>query len=492
MNAKVNLENTEVAIIKGTTPQESVLKGIETLGGISTFIDEGDKVFIKFNLNLPGGFPTNTNFDVITAVVESCKDAKAEKIYLGSFPLKGVSIKKISNLLNLEEYFSGIGAELTYLDNSNLYDETNLKQDHLNKIKTDSFSIFNNNDREFLVPKVILDSDKLIIVNQINVNPLFKINSSLLNSSSIVSPKYQEFGVKITDNSEYISLDQYKTNSISAILDIYAIKKPDLVINDLFYVLEGAGPFIYKDSNLKKTNYVVIGKNSVSVDFITLKLLNIDTKDDDLIKEAYKRNLGIIDLEKIKILGEVLDDNGINIDLCASKLEDINVKNYRVKSGKYCSGCFKFAYHLLNFMKSNLVKDLKYNPNNLFLVGQNPPEPDYYGNILLFGDCAINSTKNSDFRTVKKESKKGNEKKYNTKDKILKKHKSQKKPKNKFKTNDKVLELPGCPPNILDCMTMFMKYYGKSNMPNLSFFKEIMETWVDPKDKKNLRAMGVL
>ena len=209
MNAKVNLENTEVAIIKGDTPQESVLKGFDILGGISTFIDEGDKVVIKFNLNLPGGFPTNTNFDVITAVVESCKNAKAEKIYLGSFPLKGVPVKKISNLLNLEEYFRNIGAELIYLDNSNIFDEKNFKKDQLNIVKTDSFSTYSINNREFLVPKVILDSDKLISINQVNVDPLFKINNSLMNSSSIVSPKYQELGVKKTDESEYISLDQY-------------------------------------------------------------------------------------------------------------------------------------------------------------------------------------------------------------------------------------------------------------------------------------------
>jgi len=490
MNDKLNLENTEVAIIKGDTPRESVLKGFEMLGGISTFIDEGDKVFIKYNLNLPGGFPTNTNFDVLAAVIGLCKNAKAEKICLGSFPLKGVPIKKISNLQNLEECFRNIGAELIYLDNSNLFDEKKLEKDQLNKIKTESFSIFNINNREYLVPRVILDSDKLISVNQVNVNPLFKINSSLLNSSSIVSPKYQESGVNKTDESEYLSRDRYKTTLISNILDIYAIKKPDIVINDLFYVLEGAGPFIYKDSNLKKTNFVVIGKNSVSVDFITLKLLNIETKDDDLIKEAYKRNLGIIDLEKIEILGEDLDENDVNIDLCVSKLEDINVKNFRVNSGKSCSGCFKSAYHLLNFMKTNMVKDLKYNPNNVFLVGQNPPEPDYFGNILLFGDCAINSTKNSNFRMITIESKKNVVDE--TKDKILKKQKSQKKPKTKIKTNKKILELPGCPPDIFGCLNMFIKYYGKSNMPNLSFLEENLKTWINPKDKKYLREMEVL
>ncbi|MHA1986277.1 MAG: DUF362 domain-containing protein [Promethearchaeota archaeon] len=487
MNDKLNFENTKVAIIKGDSPQESVLKGIEMLGGISTFINAGEKVFIKFNLNFPGGFPTNTNFDVISTVIESCKNAKAGKIYLGSFPLKGVSIKKISNLLNLEEYFRNIGAELIYLDNSNIFDKKNFKNDQLNKIKTESFSTYTINNREYLVPKVILDSDKLISINQVNVNPLFKINNSLMNSSSIVSPKYQEFEIKKTEESEYLSLDQYKTNLISNILDVYTINKPDLVINDLFYVLEGAGPFIYKDSNLKKTNFVVVGKNALPVDVITLRMLNIETNNYDLINEAYNRNLGIKDLEKIEILGEDLKEIDINIDLCVSKLEDINVKNFRVNSGRFCSGCFQYAYHLLNFMKTNMVKDLKYNPNNVLLVGLKPTVPEKFGNILLFGDCAISSTKNSDFRTIKKESNKKIKK-----EKTLKKQKHQKKPKLKIKTNKEILEIPGCPPDILNCLTMLIKFFGKSNMPNLSLFKAVLENWFNPNDKKYMRAMGVL
>ena len=65
-------------------------------------------------------------------------------------------------------------------------------------------------------------------------------------------------------------------------------------------------------------------------------------------------------------------------------------------------------------------------------------------------------------------------------------------PKTKFKTNKEILELPGCPPDILNCLTMLIKFYGKSNMPNLSLFKEVLETWFNPNDKKYLKAMGVL
>ena len=490
MNEQSDLKNTEVAIVKGDTPKETVLKGIEILGGISKFIEEGDQVFIKFNLCLPTGFPTNTNFDVLESLITSCKKAGASKIYLGSFPFKGISIDTISNLLNLKDFFRNLGAELVFLDNSDVLKEKKFKKDQLIEIKNKSFSKMTINEKEYYVPKIITDSDKFIIVNQVNGNPLFKLNLSLLNSYSIVSPKYQEIGSNENLDNDYISIDQYKKDLISNILDVFTIKQPNLVINDFFYLLESAGPYIYRDSNLKKTGIVVLGNNAVSVDLITLKLLNIDIQNHDLILEANQRGLGIIDPQKINLFGEKIEDNNIIIDLCESKLENINLKNLLVSSGRYCSGCYKQAYHLLNFMKTYMTKDLKYNPNNAFIVGQNPLEPERFKNILLFGDCAIESTKNSKFRKIEKISKKETANK--KKPKKLQKSGSQKKEIIKVKTNKKILELPGCPPDILDCLELLIKYYGKKNLPNLSFFRKILETMVNTKEKENLRVMGVI
>ncbi|MFX1522724.1 MAG: DUF362 domain-containing protein [Promethearchaeota archaeon] len=490
MSDNFKLEDTEVSVIKGLTASDSVLKGLEMLGGISTIIKEGETVFIKFNLNNPGGFPTNTSIELLATVVKVCKHAKAEKIYLGSFPSKGITIKNVSNLLSLGEYFKNLGAELVFLDRSDLFDQKKLKPEQLNKIKNESFSKLNINEKELLVPKIIVDSDKLISINQVNVNPIFQINSSLLNLYSIVSPKFQEFELNNKHGGEYVLQDQYKTYLISNILDISTIKKPDLVINDLFYILEGAGPFIYSDSNLKKTNIVIIGKNTISVDLITLKVLNLDIEKCELIKEAYQRNISIFDLEKIKIHGEKLDEIDFNIKLCASKLEDISVKNFRVYTGHICSGCFKYAYHMLNFMKTYMVKDLKYNPNNILLIGRDPPEPEKFGNIIVFGDCAIKTTQNSEFRTVSKESKKKSID--DAKEKLTKKKKSQKKPKVKYQTNKQILELPGCPPDFFDCLNAFKKYYGRNNTPNLSIIKELLKILVNPNDKKNLKAMEVI
>ncbi|MBY9021740.1 MAG: bacillithiol biosynthesis BshC, partial [Candidatus Lokiarchaeota archaeon] len=98
----------EVVITKGNSPEESVLDGIEKLGGISKFIDDGDQVFIKINLRLPFGFPTNTNLDTLKAIIQSCNSAGAKKVYVGSFPIEDITVKAISDSLQLKDYFKEI------------------------------------------------------------------------------------------------------------------------------------------------------------------------------------------------------------------------------------------------------------------------------------------------------------------------------------------------------------------------------------------------
>ncbi len=480
----------EVAISKANSPKESLLKGIETLGGISRFIDKGDQVFIKFNLNLPGGFPTNTNFEVLEELIKSCKEGGASKISLGSFPVKGIPIKVLSDILNLKDYFKTIGAELAFLDNSNYYDKKDLSIEQLKKIKRDSFTNVKINNNDYPIPNIFLNSNKFISVNQINVNPLFKFNLSLLNSYSIIPAKFRKIGKKQYNIVEYNSADQYKKDTISNILNIFTIKQPDLVINDLFYLLEGAGPFIYKDSKIKKTNLMIIGEDAISVDLITLKTLMLEINDCEIIQQAQSKNFNVPKISNIKVLGEKIEENIINVDFCVSKIEDIKIKNISICSGKYCSGCFNQVYHLLNFMKTYMVKDLKYNPTNTFLIGENPIEPEKMGNFILFGDCAINSTKSYNFRKLIIEAKKNliGE----AKNKLFKKPKAKKKPKIKEKPNKNILELPGCPPDIFNCLELIMNYYGKENVPNLNLLTKMNEFWFKGKLNDELKNWEAL
>jgi uncharacterized protein (DUF362 family) len=466
--SKVN--STNVAIIECVNPNEALPLGIEKLGGISSIIEEGDQIFIKINLRAPYGFPVNINFESLREIIFLCKNAGAKRIYIGSFPENGVKLKGISNSLGIQSYLQNLGAELKFLDDQD-------------KCPLVDIGI---KDRIVQIPEVILNSDKLIIFNQLSVDPLFKISLSLLNSYSLVSNNYQKIEKVIRSGKDYLFLDQFKQDLISNILDIFNIKKPALVINDMIHFLEGAGPYIYRDSNLLSTGLSIMGRDAVAVDLITLKLCGIDLLDSDILLEARNRKLGITDISDITIIGENIENINLKVKFAVSKLEDIKIKNTTIEAGRICSGCFRESYHLLNNFKSQMTKDLKYIKNQCFMVGENPPEPRILDNIIVFGDCAINSTIDRKFRLVRT----SKDRNYveTIKGKIKKEDKSRKTNKVKVKPNKLIVEIPGCPPNSCESIFNIQKYYGKSQTPNLIFFNNIIETFCEQpsKQKKNL------
>jgi len=446
-----------VSISTGETPNDALREGITNLGGISQFIGENEKVFIKINLNMPTGFPSNVNLDTLCEVIRLCKQAGAQKIYVGSFAFENFTVKKVSDELGLSEFIEFNEGELAYLDNSDKIGTIKLSDEDKLQLQPDSFREIEILDSRILYPQTILDSDKLICINQVNVHPVFDINLAVLNLYSCIHYKYRRISHDSSKEKSALGSDQFRSNLVAKIFDVYNVKKPNLVINDLFYFMEGAGPFIYKDSKIKLTKYIISGNDAVATDYITLKILGLEPRSNPIISYARKKKMGTTQPEKINLFGEKIDDIDIGFKPCAKKLEDINLQKFVIKKGVSCSGCFLHAYYLLNFIKSLLIKDLNYLPNCSFLMGENPLEPEESTEIILFGDCAINSTINRDFRIIKKEGR--NIKSFFLKKEIL------------YKTNKKMLPIPGCPPNLIyDNFNLILKYFKKSNLPTLNFY----------------------
>ncbi|MFX1277628.1 MAG: DUF362 domain-containing protein [Promethearchaeota archaeon] len=442
--AILNSIKPEIAINQGESPKKCLLNGLDKIGGISKYINEGDQVFIKINLPLPNGYPTHVNFNTLEGIINSCNEVGADKIYVGTFPLKNVSVKEISDILGLKKLLKDMNAELSYLDNSNYYTRGDINSEDLHILKRRSMSNVEVNGKEFKIPKIILDSDKLISLNQVNVHPVFDFTLSLLNLYTMVPNSYRVIKNITLDQKEFTFQDQYKEDLITNILDIFMIKKPDLVINDLYHVLEGAGPYIFKDSNIKQLGALIVGNDAFYADLLALKVLNFDSSKNELLLKAKDRGLGSFELSNV-IIHDDLKDYKAKINPCVLNLADINVKNVNVYQWQTCTGCNEQAYYLLNYMKTMMTKDLKYISKNSILIGKDPPSPENpEKHVILFGDCAINSTKNHNFRTITREGKKS------------------------LKKNKNILNLPGCPPNYLDCIKRMVKYYGKGNVPTLN------------------------
>jgi uncharacterized protein (DUF362 family) len=462
-------KDSEVAIVREESPEKGLKEGIGQLGGISNFIQEEDTVFIKINLSIPQGFPVHTNLDTLKALIKECKDAGASKVLVGSYTYENIPINIVADFIGLKSFCDGLGAEFIVLDNSDLYIDKKISRQDLVEKKFSIMTKVEVSEGEIEIPEGILKADKMIILNQVNVHPLFDFTLSLLSSYSMVPNSYQKIkniSSNNNTNSTEESQDSYKKKLTSRIIDIFSVRKPDLVINDLFYLMEKAGPFIFKDSNLKKTNLIVLGHDAVSVDAITMRAMDYNLFKNDLMVRAREKELGPAKLSDIKIKGEDIENIKLQVNLCPSKLEDIDLLNTSINSGSVCSACFNQAFHLLNFIKTNLTKDLKYLKRFQFLTGKDPDNPKDLEHIVLFGDCAIKSTREADFRKIKTESF------------LFKKEKE--------KENPSILELKGCPPEPFECLSSIFDFFGKGKMPDLNFHLKEISTYYNQDFKEKL------
>ena len=454
------MDDYEIIIAKGKDTTSAFLNGVKLLGGFKGFIEKDDIVFIKITLNDIQGFPSHSNMEILRLVIKECNEAGAKKIHVGSIPRDGVGTCNVEKILELGEFLKATGAEFSFLDDQNLSSKITLEE----------------SNETIKIPDILLKCDKFIIFNQINVNPLFQFTLAIQNTYSLVAPKYRKI-----KQEKKVQADQYKKDLITKILDISQIRKPDLVINDIFHVMEQAGPYIYKDSNLKTTNLMVFGKEPIAVDYATLKIFSIDPYINELLSKAIEREQNQVDLRNLKFVGEPIEQNAIQIRLCTKNLEELDVYGTEIKTGLMCSGCYEQAYHVLNFMKTLMTKDLVYIKNQTLLIGQTPKIPENHKNVLLFGDCAINSTRNYDFRVsiiTKKPPKLIESLK-----KVLKIRKEKTShTKTSKKQNKHILNLSGCPPDKEQVEKALLNYYTKKNVPNLHLYMESLKIF-----NKNLK-----
>jgi len=465
---KRDMDDADVIIAKGKDHASAFLNGVKLLGGFEEIIEKDDIVFIKITLNDIQGFPSHSNIVILGLIIKECIEAGAKQIYVGSIPKNGAKTRDVERILDLAEILKSMGAEFSFLDDQNLCSKINLEE----------------SNETIFIPDILLKCDKFIIFNQINVDPLFQFTFALQNTYSLILPKYREIKQDSKMQENDASNDQYKKDLITKILDLHHIRKPNLVINDLFYVMQQAGPYIYKDSNLITTKLMIFGKEPLLVDYATLKIFGIDPANNELLSRAIKREQTRFDLNNLNVVGELIEQNTFQIRLCTKNLEQLDVYGTEIKAGTMCSGCYEQAYHLLNFMKTMMTKDLIYIKKQTFLVGQTPKEPENHKNVLLFGDCAVNSTRNYDFRvlTITKQVLKL----FNPLKKVFKR-KDEKKSirKTTKKQNKDILNLPGCPPDMKGVHKALLDYYTKKDVPNLCFYLDSLKI-LDKNPKRRL------
>jgi len=262
-----------ISIIKGGDRVKTTNKAIELLGGIERFVKSGDVVIIKPNVAFasPALLGATTHPDTITAVIRLCYDrGKAKKVIVLDNPINDpASCFEISGI---SKAATAAGAEVV-LPKDNLFSNITLQGGAL------------INDWPVLSGP-LAGANKLIGIAPVKNHHRSGASMTMKNWYGLLGGRRNIFHQDI--------------NNIIA--ELAMLVKPTFVILDGTTTMMSNGPTGGSVSDLKKTDMMIAGTDSIAVDAIGSSLLNLKPTDLPYLAIAKKAGVGSTDYESLKPL----------------------------------------------------------------------------------------------------------------------------------------------------------------------------------------------
>jgi len=272
-NSTSGYRNEKVSIVRvNGNVKSAVQHAINLLGGLN--IPRDSIVVIKPNIC----FWKNTDGMIITdpqlleAVLEIVSERTNKIIVVESDNNSGTAEKRLrkSGVMDIIERH-----EVKFV---------NLSSDESEEYEVAGFKIH--------IPKTILNANYLINIPKIKTCNIANIvvSISMKNMFGILSDKKKML---------------FHRKLLDILLYINRVIRQDLIIVDGIIGMAGLGPVWGKPVNL---NLIVSGFNPVTVDAVCCRIMGINPYAVEILWKAYKMGMGEIDMDKVEILGERIDE----------------------------------------------------------------------------------------------------------------------------------------------------------------------------------------
>ncbi|MDT8317853.1 MAG: DUF362 domain-containing protein [bacterium] len=250
------------------------------LGGMSSFVSKGDKVFIKPNL-LKAALPekaVTTHPSLVEAVVRAV-------LASGGVPLVGDSpgigkMEKIFETTGMKGVADRTGAKLVEFSDSV-------------EVETREGAIF----KSLEISKDIMDADKVINLPKVKTHAQMHVTLGVKNCFGCIVGKRKpqwHFKAGVT-----------RGRFADLLLDIHNTVAPVLTIADAVVAMEGNGP---GSGDPRKVGLLFASSNALSMDKVISLVLGVKEGDVPLFQSAKARGLSDIDLNNIEIIGPEIDE----------------------------------------------------------------------------------------------------------------------------------------------------------------------------------------
>jgi uncharacterized protein (DUF362 family) len=167
------------------------------------------------------------------------------------------------------------------------------------------------------------------------------------------------------------------------VVDLMSAVKPQLAVVDAIICQEGVGPIFGKPVEM---NLIVTGKDLVAVDATCARIIGYEPAETLLTVNAAARGLGVMDPDKIEILGEPLDQVKRRF-LRSIEDDPVKVEGFKlIHAEATCTGCRNTVMSVLVDMRN--ADQLMYLPGVTVVTGgASLPEGTLRDEIVTVGLC---------------------------------------------------------------------------------------------------------
>ena len=258
-----------LAVVHGQDVEKMVRAAIEKIGGMSRFINPGEKILLKPNAawDRQPEQAANTNPEVVAAVVTMCLEARASEVWVTD-----VSVNDPYRCFarsGIEDAVKRAGGKIRFAAENDFI---------LTDLKGESLKVWP-------VSAFYHQADKLINL------PIVK-HHSLSRCTMAMKNLYGSLGGQRNRLHQDIN---------TAIADLACAIRPTLTVMDATRVIKRNGPTGGNLSDVSIVNTVIAGVDLVAIESYGLRFLDLRLEDVPFIIMAEKRGIGISDLKSLNI-----------------------------------------------------------------------------------------------------------------------------------------------------------------------------------------------
>jgi uncharacterized protein (DUF362 family)/Pyruvate/2-oxoacid:ferredoxin oxidoreductase delta subunit len=277
------MNKSTVAVVRcDTYDGQQVFKaveiGLDMLGGISCFIEPGEKIVVKPNV-LSGTDPqkcVTTHPSVFEAVGRLLQKAGAS-VYYGDSPSFGKCEGHMKRA-GLKQVADELGVRLADFDNG--------------KTMSHKAALLN---KRFIIANGVVESDGLVSLPKLKTHPLTRFTGTIKNQFGCVPGILKsQYHVKMPDPYDFATM----------LVDLNTLIKPRLCIMDGIMAMEGNGP---RNGKPKKLGVLLLSADPIALDSIACKIIDLDPEFVPTSKPGERARLGTYHYENIEVIGDKIE-----------------------------------------------------------------------------------------------------------------------------------------------------------------------------------------